>query len=75
MSTLESFSREELIAELLARPTFRGMIVYQKADFKPGLPDDAWRWESRRCDPIKVWEQIGPAIAEEGFSMDGPVEA
>lgn len=63
---IESMTDAELIAELLQRATFRGLIVWQKSNYKNNEPDDTdWRWESRHCDPVKVIEEIGPQIREQ----------
>ena len=62
--TIELFTNEQLIDELLRRSTFRGVIVYQKENFKGPCLDD-WRYEARNCDPIEVIEGVLPQIREQ----------
>lgn len=64
MSDLESATNDELIAELLRRSTFRGVLLYQLANFK-GTPEDAWRWEARNCSPTEIIRLVLPQIPED----------
>lgn len=68
---LELATVDELVAELLRRSTFRGLILRQRESFK-GLPLFEWRWDCRNCDPVEVMAVILPRVAHPELFPDEP---
>jgi hypothetical protein len=62
-SALESATNEELIAELLRRTTFRGVIAWQEESFK-GEPKTDWRWRAMNCDPVATMQEMVTNLGE-----------
>lgn len=56
-------SIEELVEELMRRETFRGVVIWQRENFKgdySGLAN--FRWRSQRCDVDIVCESLLPGM-------------
>lgn len=63
MTDLELASNDELIEELLRRPTFRGVILWQSEQFR-GRGEDEWKWRSMNCDAREIVGLLGPQLPE-----------
>jgi hypothetical protein len=59
-SSLELATSDELMAELLGRSTFRGVVVWQPEAWKGGDGETPtnFRWESRNCDEVRLLRHI-----------------
>lgn len=64
-AALEMATTDELVAELLRRETFRGLILRQQESFKgPCLPE--WRWDVKNCNAVEVMRQMLAQLDEAG---------
>lgn len=61
---LELATVADLVAELLRRDTFRGLVVWQQESFK-GICRDQWQYRASNCDPAEVVTQLASALETE----------
>ena len=63
--SIEEASRLELIDELLSRPDFRGMIIWQRSEWKQGDDPEKktdFRYESRNTNGLALMKELTKAI-------------
>jgi len=60
-ASLELATNEELVAELLRRETFAGVIIRQVESFK-GPIRTQWRWDAKHCDQLAIIDAIRPQM-------------
>lgn len=61
MNDLEAAPVAELIAELLRRTTFRGVVAWQAESFK-GTLDTGWQWRSSNCDAALSFQELAEKV-------------
>lgn len=70
---LELATNEELVAELMRRTTFRGIVLWMRENYR-GVPDKQWRWRSTttREDAAALMHEIAGKI---DGGQDEPMES
>ena len=64
MLDLELATNAELVAELMRRTTFRGLVAWQETSFT-GKCRSEWQWRVNNCDGIEISEGLAKELQKQ----------